>query len=339
MPSKNDNVTRIILSLLLMGVGILAAVVFSAAGALWLLGKVGVDEAAVRLPVLLILSVMGLLFAITVLLAAFKSFDLADRTKALGLPEGSVRAMIALMLILLFAIAGLYIFGSLGNDPDVGKQLVTTLSTLVVAVAAFYFGVKAVEAGIAAAQAPPAAGAVTLNPSEVSFGKVSRGGESPPKDFTLTNRTAAAIEVTDVILKGAAGFEVESVKEPPDPTKRWWPGTKIELQPGDELSIRTKLKWQDKSTEGDAKATLNVLHTGLGAAPTASLEGKFVAPAAAPAVGVTPTTVPPARKTPPETEVAVPDTEVGAPETEEATSSEEEVPPSEAEVPPSEEEK
>jgi hypothetical protein len=343
VPSKNDNappsekgkggITRIILTLLVMGGGVLVLTVGAAVGGLWLLKLAGVDkEAAVRLPVLLILSVMGLLLAIAVLVAAFKSFELADRTQALGLPEGSVRAMIALMLILLFAIAGLYIYGTLKDNSDVGKQLVTTLSTLVVAVAAFYFGAKAVEAGVAAVQgARPVPGAVSLSPSAVDFGQVPIDGESNPQDFTLTNRTDAPNEVTDVMLKGDAGFEVEASTTPPDPTKRWWPGTKIELKPGDELWIRTKLKWQPQSHPGPVTATLNVQQTAPGAAPTASLKGEFVPPAAAPAEEVTPSTVTPSGKTSPETEVAAPETEVAAPETEEALPFVEEVPPSEEE--------
>lgn len=283
--SGSDNVkpTRIWL-LLLMGVAILAVIGATAAGSLWLLDRVGVKETAVRLPVLLIIGLIGLLFAIAVLVAAFDSFGLAKTDHALGLPEGSVRAMIALMLILLFAIAGLYVYGTIGEtSPDVGKQLVTTLSTLVVAIAAFYFGAKAVEAGIAAGQAPgAAAGVVTLSPSDADFGSVRIGEERGPSDFSLTNRTTAEIEVTDVTLKGDQGFEVAEPR--PDETKPWWtPGKKTKVLPGQDLGISTKLKPQEGGPLEAVAATLMAVHTGPGPSPTASLKGKVE-----PASGVIP---------------------------------------------------
>lgn len=147
------------------------------------------------LSVLLVISVIALLVFLTFTSVIFKYLGLSDRTQSLGLPEGSVRAVIALSLILIFMISSLLLYERVdlhGNpsvenyigitqmqlddipkqeiayivrvkeennetlfnagrileksktSEDIAKQIVTTMSTLVVAVAGFYFGSKAV---------------------------------------------------------------------------------------------------------------------------------------------------------------------------------------------------
>jgi len=152
--------------------------------------------AEVQMGVIIVMSVvilMTLLFAIS---SGFSAIDLSDRGQALGLPEGSIRAMIALVLIMIFVILSIYLFRetnrgtlegpicskvtlqdeslndiraqialALPNDPlcrddqtgfyvrgaqnedgaRFAQQLLTTLGTLVVAVAGFYFGTSSVE--------------------------------------------------------------------------------------------------------------------------------------------------------------------------------------------------
>jgi hypothetical protein len=136
-----------------------------------------------------------LLYLGTVVLRAL---DMGAPAEALGMPEGSIRALIAMSLILIFAIIGIQVFnaGSVGTEVvssgltqaqidqlradgalviaqtlqtpipappgaplytvttrtamtqeahDFGLQLMTTVSTLVVAVAGFYFGSRAVS--------------------------------------------------------------------------------------------------------------------------------------------------------------------------------------------------
>jgi hypothetical protein len=126
-----------------------------------------------------------------------RALDMGAPAEALGMPEGSIRALIAMSLILIFAIIGIQVFnaGSAGTElvstgltqaqidalradgaivvsqalltpvpappaeplydvttrtvmtqeaHDFGLQLMTTVSTLVVAVAGFYFGSRAV---------------------------------------------------------------------------------------------------------------------------------------------------------------------------------------------------
>lgn len=140
----------------------------------------------VLFPGILAAGFVVLLLTIALTVALFKALGLDNRSSPLGLPEGTVSALIALVLILLFGMIGIFVFlnGSFVQtstgltrdevtriDPsellrvdcvkdsggvelcsidrvikrdqasaDIGKQLVTTVSTLVVAIASFYFG-------------------------------------------------------------------------------------------------------------------------------------------------------------------------------------------------------
>jgi hypothetical protein len=118
-------------------------------------GTAGDRNQTVALPLLLITGIVVFLGALASLVVIFRRQGLANRDFALGLPDGSIRAIIALSLILLFAILAVFLYigqGGFGTDSqptdgqtDMAKQLVTTLSTLVVAIASFYFGSTTVE--------------------------------------------------------------------------------------------------------------------------------------------------------------------------------------------------
>lgn len=72
-------------------------------------------SAVVGLPMLAIGAVVVLVILLCSMAVVFASFDLQDKTQALALPEGSIRAVIALMLIVLFAILSIYLYGSLAT--------------------------------------------------------------------------------------------------------------------------------------------------------------------------------------------------------------------------------
>lgn len=132
-------------------------------------------------PLILVAGVVALVLVLAVLVGLFKRMGLTDSRYALGLPSGSISAIIALMLILVFAMLSVLVQVNVGYDirvvtvtraqadqisgvevlarsctgdvctverrlekspasVDIGKQLVTTVSTLVVAISAFYFG-------------------------------------------------------------------------------------------------------------------------------------------------------------------------------------------------------
>ena len=81
----------------------------------WL--KLGEDfRPEIQLPLLLISGLITLVIALAILVAAFYLFDLTDKTKPFGVPEGTLQVVIALTLILIFAIASLYLRGSLNPE-------------------------------------------------------------------------------------------------------------------------------------------------------------------------------------------------------------------------------
>ena len=69
--------------------------------------------ASIIVTLVVIAGVIGLLAVLMMTALAFSSVKLADSTQALGLPEGSVRAVIALSLIVIFIIIVVFLFGNL----------------------------------------------------------------------------------------------------------------------------------------------------------------------------------------------------------------------------------
>ena len=139
-------------------------------------------DSAFALPVLMIFGVIDLFVVLTIAGKTFSKTSLSCRDEALGLPSGSIRALIALSLIIIFAIMAIFMYNQLTpaatslhltanqtvvfangtsftnpnadtfvmRDPsqaqrDFSSQVLTTVSTLVVALAGFYFGTKAVD--------------------------------------------------------------------------------------------------------------------------------------------------------------------------------------------------
>lgn len=162
-----------------------------------------------------ILGVSTLLVFLFILAAGYSRLKLADSTKALGLPEGSVRALIALFLILMFIFVGIYLFrqvsyGTPVISPDLtledisvlpealadkivgmeknrdgtfdvtiahtaseagiraSESLISTIGTLLVAIAGFYFGTKSVSVALPDTSARIA----SINPSEADDTKL-----------------------------------------------------------------------------------------------------------------------------------------------------------------------
>jgi hypothetical protein len=141
--------------------GMMLATVTGLAVALWVIGRSSRFDklqAAVALPLLLMVGLGSLLMLLTVMVAVLDRFGLTDPRRAFGLPDGSMQAVIALSLVLIFVIASLYLYSDLPPTGarvesqstrdrfDFAKQLLTTVGTLAVAVAGFYFGARSVEA-------------------------------------------------------------------------------------------------------------------------------------------------------------------------------------------------
>jgi hypothetical protein len=157
----------------------------------WILSAIPKERfvPTIVLPIMLLTGIIGLVGILSVAVSVFAALNLSNPAHAFGLPEGTIRAVIALGLILIFALMGVFFYGQLRlpetgtmlgltqdqvdalpaseiisvapseADPkrfdvqrqipsqaseDFAKQILTTVSTLVVAVAGFYFGSRAV---------------------------------------------------------------------------------------------------------------------------------------------------------------------------------------------------
>jgi hypothetical protein len=147
----------------------------------------------IQTALVIVIAIAALLMMLFVVASGFSRLQLADAKQPLGLPEGSIRALIALFLILIFIIFGIYLFRVVGQGQQLGpiemssqamlarddvarfehlsgdnfnvwlggpvvsedgvrlaQQLLTTVGTLVVAVAGFYFGSTSVSSAVAA---------------------------------------------------------------------------------------------------------------------------------------------------------------------------------------------
>jgi hypothetical protein len=123
----------------------------------------------ITLPLLIVAAVIGLLGAIAFVVVAFSMYGLIDGAEPLGLPAGSVRALIALLILIIFSTMTVFFVGVL-KDPnvnaaaqDLAKQVLTVLGTLLTAISSFYFGsqsataaaTKVAAAGNAGNPSPP----------------------------------------------------------------------------------------------------------------------------------------------------------------------------------------
>jgi hypothetical protein len=179
-----------------MAIAILAAAVVAFAALILLPERF--DEGPGTIVILLVAGLVALTLLLYLGTIVHRTAGVGTRKSALGMPEGSIRALIALSLVLMFAIIGVTVlYAGMGSqeekvssgitaaqienlenvqivaievvDPaaspgtetynvtvrpeiseaghDFGLQLLTTVSTLVVAVAGFYFGTRAVDQG------------------------------------------------------------------------------------------------------------------------------------------------------------------------------------------------
>jgi hypothetical protein len=70
------------------------------------------SNTAIALPLIVMVGVIVLLIAVSLVTFTFSVLGLASPAEALGLPDGSVRAVIALMLLVLFSIVSIYLYSS-----------------------------------------------------------------------------------------------------------------------------------------------------------------------------------------------------------------------------------
>lgn len=232
-------------------------VLLSMSGAVWFLGHENALTAEVAITMVIVAAVVILLMVLGFTALIFRRLALTTREHAMGLPEGSVRAIIALLLIVIFAIIAVFLVANLdrqaresrvmegltveqadalpssevlsrkvearnsddeptrftvvlrGQDAaskDLSQQLMTTLGTLVVAVAAFYFGSQAVQTAksnptpTAVAPVEPIAPTTPATPAP-----------SPPVPTTPDG----TVEADTVLTKGPEPVEPAASPQPP----------------------------------------------------------------------------------------------------------------------------
>lgn len=90
-------------------------------GIFWLLTKLAPPDAGGSLPLLAIGGVVVLIFMLATVSMIFSALGLTNKDLAMGLPEGSIRAVIALSLIVLFAILSIFLYEKIST----GGTLVT----------------------------------------------------------------------------------------------------------------------------------------------------------------------------------------------------------------------
>src|SRR6266566_4253722 len=146
-----------------------------AVGAIAIVNRSLLDKPEVQLPIVLIATVLAVLGGLSFLVIVFSDLGLATSDAPLGMPEGSVRAVIAISLLFLFMIVSIFLYANLAGSsdsaarnasPDVAKQLITVVASLAVSVAGFYFGTSSVAAAAkAVAQAAPGPSLRLVSPS------------------------------------------------------------------------------------------------------------------------------------------------------------------------------
>jgi uncharacterized membrane protein YqjE len=104
---------KLLAALMLMGGAVVGGVV-----AWVILGGIKLRGAGpeLTLPMIVIVGVVVLLATLALVAFAFSLLNLTDRTQPLALPEGSVRAVIALMLLLVFAIAAIFLYSNVASS-------------------------------------------------------------------------------------------------------------------------------------------------------------------------------------------------------------------------------
>lgn len=215
--------------------------------------------AEILLSVLLGISVIALVVALTFAAFIFTHLKLASSDNTLGLPQGSIRAVIALSLILIFMISSVFLYEQVStpahtqfidisqaeydniskelvyfaqphpvngtnvtrytiqlqtaqnvDSVDIAKQIITTVSTLVVAVAGFYFGTNAVAAATKSVKGTGEDIETVPDPfiRKIDNGviKGERGGKA---DLVIDGKNLESVKVVKLVGKDADNKDAE----------------------------------------------------------------------------------------------------------------------------------
>jgi hypothetical protein len=216
---------------------------------IWFIGQPTVSEEA-QFALVLVFSVVFLMTTLFILAGGFAQIGLTDSRFALGLPDGSIRSLIALILILVFIMFGAFLYNreatwtdSVGpiempqdawldlslpeslvldrTDPIGGgryrvsfvrgtsesssrlaQQLLTTVGTLVVAVAGFYFGTASVASATRAIRGTGSVNGSDGAPVVESFEPRSGQPGTAPVRFTIQGQNFSASPAVRLVRDG-----------------------------------------------------------------------------------------------------------------------------------------
>ncbi len=213
------------------GAGLVLVVVPIVALCFGLYFDVGAGARGFALPILAIFGIMILFGSLALVSTLFARLSLSDRTQALALPRGSVRAALALALVVLFSIISITLYESAADPYEITglteaqvEALKRDVTNRVVAIvptcsgSACTFSVHVIQAGDPEANALAKQLLVligTLMTSVTSFYFASRAGESAPEKSDSRGVAAATetehginVPVADDEKVDGCGFEV-----------------------------------------------------------------------------------------------------------------------------------
>jgi|HubBroStandDraft_6_1064221.scaffolds.fasta_scaffold674224_2 hypothetical protein len=171
-----------------IGIGILCLLAFVGLFSVLTYKMFTTDDVTIKLPLLVIVGVMALFATLALVSVTFSLADLDDKTQPLGLPEGSVRAAIALSLIVIFAIVAIYFYTSMLVQPCSNCKADKTSAPLQKSTS------YVTRAVLAAEQPPKGADQAPQSPAQSNPPKTSEAAPAAtPAPATLNdnNRTAA----------------------------------------------------------------------------------------------------------------------------------------------------
>jgi hypothetical protein len=105
----------ILLGLVVLGIAVVGGTF------IWIGRGITLDAAKpeLTLPLVVLVGVVVLLITLALVAVTFSILNMSDKGQALALPEGSVRAVIALMLLLIFAIAAFFLYSNVAASGTV----------------------------------------------------------------------------------------------------------------------------------------------------------------------------------------------------------------------------
>jgi hypothetical protein len=163
----------------------------------------GPSSANFGLPILALLSVLLLLGALLIFTTLIHTIGLSDKGSALGLPEGSVRALLALALLGLFAVLAASVLVNPSTD-EFGKQMLTLVGTLMTAVISFYFGSATTSVSTTSLATPSSAAVSASGAPETSLTGISptRAQKGTSRTYTIAGKGLAKVRKVEALAPG-----------------------------------------------------------------------------------------------------------------------------------------